>query len=56
MRRDERALEPQAGAAQVEVSELEGPLTVSLENGTLTIAGESRGESFAVVCTNSDTK
>src|SRR5688500_11934802 len=35
-----RTEDADAGAAQVEVSELEGPLLVTLENGTLTIAHE----------------
>jgi hypothetical protein len=35
-----RTEDAESGAAQVEVSELEGPLTVTLENGTLTIVHE----------------
>jgi hypothetical protein len=35
-----RTEDADSGAAQVEVSELDGPLTVSLENGTLTIVHE----------------
>jgi hypothetical protein len=35
-----RTEDAESGAAQVEVSDLEGPLTVTLENGTLTIAHE----------------
>ena len=35
-----RTEDAESGAAQVEVSDLEGPLTVSLENGTLTIVHE----------------
>jgi hypothetical protein len=35
-----RTEDAESGAAQVEVSQVEGPLNVSLENGTLTIAHE----------------
>ena len=35
-----RTEDADSGAAQVEVSQLDGPLTVSLENGTLTIVHE----------------
>lgn len=35
-----RTEDAESGAAQVEVSDLDGPLTVSLENGTLTIVHE----------------